>query len=936
MNKNLYIRILTILILLINSYKSNSQIIDNDQAHSSVKWYQIDTENFRLIFPSTFENAAKKLAKQLPKIQRESRENLKTSPPKITLVLQGNHLAQNGFVQLAPRKSELFPVPSSTADNQEWLPNLALHELRHVAQFDKLTGKLKAPFFEQLAFALYGLNLPAWYFEGDAVQVETIYSDGGRGRLPSWEMPIRANILSGKSYDFNKYVLGSFKDNVPSYYTIGFFMSSYLTNHHNIVSHEKIMADMRGKLLRPFNFRRAVKSVSGEKPTEIFGNTILELTKKWEQESPVSPDTSNIQTKDSRYPSDYLLPQMNDNQELYVLKSSPTAVNEIKRLDSLGLETGVVKTGMQVTPYFHLRNNEIVWDEYRKHARFGKQTYNVINIYNTGTGRTKTLTKASRFYSPAFHPVHDEIVVVEVDPANISRLVILNSKSGDILDSIAVPNGMHIQQPKYHTSGEKIIAIAVAEQGTNLVEFDLITKANHFLLPWGNQQLERPFYYHDDIIYKAHHDGIDNIYLLNKTTGQHKLTDAAFGAFNPSIATNGLLLYNDYQYNGYKLAQKEIIPSSTKQPDQIRLPYVSPTLNTIQRDSLLSESVSPIIVKKYNPSTHAINFHSLSISGTNFESFDNYIPGIFWLSNDILNTTQVKLGYEFDPNISKSHYSAEVSYKRYFPTFTARYMNRGMVGNAVSGNNPNNIMMFDYRDHHATFEMSIPLSIYRRNMVYSYGVNFGTSYTKRYNTSLNLQNFQDVIAFPLNYQVYINRNSMRSKMDLAPRWGQNFSVIFRHRPFTAGSSGEVLSLRTNFYFPGLWTNHSLQLRFAAQKSNGIYLGMYDIPMVSGWGHFNSPIVNNTAMASYRLPLFYPDWSIGSLAYIKRFQGLLFSDFQNVDESLAPKSFGIGLSADLNVFRYVLPDINISTRLTYINDNTAPNKIVPTFGFSYSY
>lgn len=936
MNKKLYIRILASFILLIYSNISKSQIIDNDQAHSSVKWRQIDTENFRLLFPNTFENAAKNLAEQLPEIQYKSRKLLKITPPKITLVLQGEHLTQNGFVQLAPRKSELFPIPSSTADNQEWLPNLALHELRHVAQFDKLTGNIKRPFFEQLAFALYGLNLPAWYFEGDAVQTETIYSDGGRGRLPSWEMPIRANILSGKSYSFNKYVLGSFKDNVPSYYTIGFFMNTYLTNHHGISSHEKILTDMRSKLLRPFNFQRAVKLVSGETPAQIFDNTILELTKKWEQEAPISADAPNLQTKESQYPSDYLLPQMNDNQELYVLKSSPTIINEIKRLDSLGNETGVVKTGMQITPYFHLRNKEIVWDEYRKHARFGKQTYNVINIYNIETGRTRTLTKASRLYSPAFHPIRDEIVVVEVNPANVSRLIILDSKTGDIRDSIAVPNGMHIQQPKYHPSDEKVVAIGVTEQGTNLVEFNLTTKESGLLLPWGNQQLERPFYYHDDIIFKAHIDGIDNIYLFNKNTGQHKLTDAAFGAFNPSIATNGLLLYNDYQFNGYKLAEKEIILSTTGQRDQIRLPYLSPTLNTIQRDSLSTEPASPIVVKNYNPSTHAINFHSLSISGTNFESFDNYIPGVFWLSNDILNTTQVKLGYEFDPDISKSRYSAEVSYKRYFPTFTARYMNRGMVGNAVSGNNPNNILMFDYRDHHATFEMSIPLSIYRRNMVYGYGVNFGTSYTKRYNTSLNLQNFQDVIAFPLNYQVYINRNSMRSKMDLAPRWGQNVSITFRHRPFTMGSSGEVLSLRTNFYFPGLWTNHSLQLRFAAQKNNGIYVGTYDIPMVSGWGHFNSSIVNNTAMASYRLPLFYPDWSIGSLAYIKRFQGLLFSDFQNVDESLAPKSFGIGLSADLNVFRYVLPDINVSTRLTYINDNTASNKIVPTFGFSYSY
>src|SRR5690606_30861589 len=188
----------------------------------------------------------------------------------------------------------------------------------------------------------------------------------------------------------------------------------------------------------------------------------------------------------------------------------------------------------------------------------------------------------------------------------------------------------------------------------------------------------------------------------------------------------------------------------------------------------------------------------------------------------------------------------------------------------------------------------------------------------------------------LNYQIYINRNSMRSKMDLAPRWGQNISLTFRHRPFEQRLSGEVLSLRTNFYFPGLWTNHSLQLRFAAQKSNGIYIGSYDIPMVSGWGHFNSPIVKNTAMANYRLPLFYPDWSIGSIAYIKRFQGLLFSDFQNVDDNLASTSFGIGISADFNVFRYVLPDINVSTKLTYINDHTASDKIIPTFGFSYTY
>src|SRR5690606_38650035 len=164
-------------------------------------------------------------------------------------------------------------------------------------------------------------------------------------------------------------------------------------------------------------------------------------------------------------------------------------------------------------PYFHLRNQEIVWVEYRKPPRFGKQTYNVINVYDIATDRTATLTKASRYYSAAFHPMRDEIIIVKVTPANTSRIVVLHAKTHKVLDSIPSLNDMHVQQPKYHASGEKIVAIAVAEQGTNLVEFNLATRAHRFLLPWGNQQLERPFYHNDDVIFKAHNDGIDNIYL---------------------------------------------------------------------------------------------------------------------------------------------------------------------------------------------------------------------------------------------------------------------------------------------------------------------------------------------------------------------------------------------------------------------------------------
>src|SRR5690606_37042352 len=368
MNKNLYIKILISFILLIYSNTTKSQIIDNDQAHSSVKWRQIDTENFRLLFPNTLENAAKNLAEQLPKIQYKSRKILNITPPKITLVLQGNHLTQNGFVQLAPRKSELFPVPSSAADNTEWLPNLVLHELRHVAQFDKLTGKLKGPFLEQLALALYGVHLPAWYFEGDAVSIETQYSSGGRGRSSAWAMPFRTNLLSGRTFTFSKNILGSYKDITPSYYLTGYAMNTYLTNRFGYPIKEKIMENMRSNLGRPFNFNLALKKHTGLKSSTLFQATTDSLKEAWTEPKTRKEITAILQYETPYWEYQYL-PQTNGSDAIFFLQQTPQHIPTIKKLKGRTLQS-VIEIGYQITPYFHLNDRFLVWDEIRKDARF--------------------------------------------------------------------------------------------------------------------------------------------------------------------------------------------------------------------------------------------------------------------------------------------------------------------------------------------------------------------------------------------------------------------------------------------------------------------------------------------------------------------------------------------------------------------------------------
>src|SRR5690606_25857160 len=116
-------------------------------------------------------------------IRRRVSRSLEKGPAKISIFLQNQGTTANGFVTLSPRRSEFFAIPPQEFDYQDWLNSLAVHELRHVVQFDKLSGKFKPP-FEGLGLALLGITLPPWFTEGDAVNIETALTPAGRGRQP--------------------------------------------------------------------------------------------------------------------------------------------------------------------------------------------------------------------------------------------------------------------------------------------------------------------------------------------------------------------------------------------------------------------------------------------------------------------------------------------------------------------------------------------------------------------------------------------------------------------------------------------------------------------------------------------------------------------------------------------------------------------------------
>lgn len=939
---------LILLSLTIYSQQSCAQFFEDSQAPLSQKWYQIETKNFQLIFPEEMKSKAPTLAEYVNRSLRTTARNYKVTPRKIPFIIHNTNLQTNGFVQLSPRKSELYSTAGAEPDNQTWLPNLILHESRHVSQFDKLTGKLRAPFFEQLALAYYGLTVPSWYFEGDATLTETIYSEGGRGRLPAFEMPVKANFQSNHNYSFNKYLLGSYKDIVPSYYTIGYLMTSTLKSELPSDYEADFFSELNKKPLYPYNINRVLKKKIGGNSAYLYRKTIANLNAIWTKKTSDYhyQNYAEINKKSNSYYNSNLLPK-NKNSLVYFIKENPQKTNAIYTYDAAkNKENRLVKTGIQLTPHFDVNSNYILWDELHKDPRFNKRTYSIINIMNLKTGKIKQITKQSRYYSPVFSPIDEFIACVEVDLSNDSYLTLISLENNTVVKRIKIGNDEQLQHPAFNSEGDKIIAIRLSQSGTALCEIDLKNDKITNLTTWGNQQYERPQYLSGNkIITKANFNGIDNIYAIDLLSGKKQLlTKAQFGAFNPFYdKQTSQLFFNDYQYDGYKIAQTSVDTAFDIGPETDYFSHYYATALT--KDSVKNIASIPADTSQYNQIVpynglgRTFNFHSLSLSSSNFESFDNFKPGVFWLSNNILNTTQIALGYEYDTDIRKGLYSAELTYNKYFPKFSLRYENRGQIAAASIPNKPDSSIRFDWREHYVSSQISIPLSFYRRDYVYSTGFNLATAYLRRYDLSrTDVKNFNYETAFPLTYQLYLNRNARMARMDLYPRWGQNVSITYRHTPFENHAKGEILSARTIFYLPGFRNNHGFQIRLSAQTGSGIYQYINDIPLVSGFSYYKYEKVKNTVLVNYRFPIAYPDLGLGSVAYIKRVKGGMFADYQNIHKhpDVSPKSFGAYVSLDFNAFRYPLPDFEFIVKGTYINDNSTTQRIVPTFSLSYSY
>jgi hypothetical protein len=206
----------------------------------SVKWRQVVTPNFRVLYSKGFEEQAQRMANSLEHIREPEAESLGSQPKRMSFILQNQSSVSNGFVSILPRRSEFYAMPSQDYNfigTNDWLNMLAAHEYRHVVQYQHATRG-----FNKLIYYLFGsislagmaqVAAPSWFWEGDAVATETAFTPSGRGKIPNFGLLMKTNLLEGRKFNYHKQHLRSYRHNIPDHYVLGYYMVSYLRRKTN-------------------------------------------------------------------------------------------------------------------------------------------------------------------------------------------------------------------------------------------------------------------------------------------------------------------------------------------------------------------------------------------------------------------------------------------------------------------------------------------------------------------------------------------------------------------------------------------------------------------------------------------------------------------------------------------------------------------------------
>jgi hypothetical protein len=897
----------------------------------SAKWEQINSPHFKLIYPLTFKEHAQHIANGLEYFQQRAGNTLGTHVKTTPVILHDRTTIPSSLTIMAPYRMDFFTTPPQDYHTylQDWMDQLIIHEYRHANQYNSLntgyTKGLSNLFGQTGTLFKIARSLPLWFVEGDATVAETAFSLSGRGRLPSHQMRLRAQLLEKGMYSYEKTFNNSYKDMIPGNYEVGYQIVG--------MAREKYGADIWGKVvnragkfhvLTPFS--GSLKKECGLNKYDLYKTLITDIQNKWEESDKkiIQNQFYDISNTNKEPYTNYNIPVIFRDSLFIAAKSSLSDLTKVVMIDRNMKETTLFTAGVNFLPEsFSVSDSILYWSEQVNDPRWSLRDYRVIKSYNLITGKARQLTHQSRYFSPSVSSDGGLIVAVEVTIENKFSLIILNSADGSVLKRITTPENLFFIHPVWSPDASKIITVVLGNDKNSIAIADPGSGEFRFLLPFTAFEIRRPFFYGKYAIYSASYKEIENFYALDTASREiFQVTSARFGATEGCVGKNDpLLVYANYTADGYNLSMAELHPDSWEKistPAQSAFPLAEKL--TEQENFIFNHDSVPAIqypVKTYHKGLNLFNFHGWIPLNIDLEN--GMQPGVQILSQNLLGTSITDLGYIYDLNTSTGKYYLQYSYEGFYPAFdlgTDFGRRKGLFNQ-----NEDDTIIASWNEWNITSAVRLPLNWSHNNWIRKFVPSIGITLKGLETEKVDYEGYIPDRMVTINGTAVFSNMMKTSYRDLFPRWGQEINLNYI-RSLDWTNKNSVLAGDLKLYFPGIGKHHSIELSGGYQKKEQVYYNFQDfISYPFGYTNiYQKEIVS--LHTGYSLPLLYPDWRISHLLFIKRIKATFFYDYaEGFDQTPHNKysTAGLDLRLDLCPVNFLIP-LDIGLRSGYMLEN----------------
>jgi hypothetical protein len=885
----------------------------NSQSFSAhppgLNWQKISLESGNIFFPKGIESKALKVADIIHHTYLTD-TTLGYKRFKINIVLQNQTVHSNGYVGIGPFISEYYLTPPHDPyllGPIDWTQGLAIHEYRHVLQAMNSRTGLNNFIYHLLGEEAWGLSygyaVPDWFAEGDAVHAETIHTNAGRGRMPSFVSAFRALHHDHILWSYNKVRNGSYKDLVPNHYVFGYTMVKYVNDHFGTNQWNKIFnsAVRYDRLILPFN--HALKKYTGISESTLYKTAIGDLTSD-STDSELN-DEIILKNDQSQVIKNYISPNSLANGNIIYLESSGNQLPALYQLSPDKRKRLITTTGISTDDDFTFKEPIACWTEITTSPRWENKDYSDIYYYNLKTKTRVRVTHQQKYFRPSLSNNLAKIACSEYLPDGSSSLVILNT-AGSLLQQFKLEHHLLATFPVFEPGDSTILTVLRGNGVSSLHRFHLNAGSHQPILSPIQGLISNLSLRGDTVYFSSDFTGRDNLFALDLSS--NKLFQFSFNSIGirQFHIRHGVLWYNYPTSKGIQIRKKNLSDGVFK---EIEVPPATDELNESLEDRV-SDSTT-FRIRPAGPYNNPFRIYSWTVrpdeGGNVFRV----------LAKNILGTMSATSAYSYSLSEKSHTINNSISIGSMYPVFTAT------VGNTFGRNIPrlnSNQDSIRWNETGLRLGATVPLTFFVHHQIINIqpSLSFG-QYIPHYKTG-ERKNYQSTRY--IRSALTFSSQQRKALQHVSSRFAQSFTLQWNR---SVNNKADALDLLTSLNLPGLGKNHVMEFNLILHRQLLSDPYRYPIPsrFISGYEAFSSDRFLWTR-AAYHLPLVYPDLGIQGLFFLKRIRSRFFIEAMNNVVIRNPRnleinyhSIGTELLFDGNLFN-ALP-VSFGLRFSHLND-----------------